>query len=477
MDGIAKILVVDDDSGNADYIGRILANFNHDIYTDPGKALESFSNGGYDLIVTDQKMPEMTGIELIKACREISDDFLGIIISAYTDSDDLIDAVNSNVIHKYIIKPFTPDILIQHVHRSYEMLTLVREKKKLERKLREDNVRLSIENSMLQNSASEYGLNRIAGHSEKILALKERISTYANSNSSVLITGETGTGKELVAMAMHELSMRRTKPFIKINCTTLSSGLVESELFGYEKGSFTGAGQEKKGFFEAADGGTIFLDEIGDLALDVQPKLLRVIQFGTFYPVGGRKEKHTDVRIIAATNSNLEEAVKSGKFRKDLYHRLNVLRLRIPSLREHKEDIPEIFEKLMTREYGSERFLSFTKDALEMLTESSFNGNVRELETYMHRLELICKDDRLVDAEILREVLEPVQDLYGESSENKPDLTDHDLKAELESMEKEKIEKALMENGYNITKTAGALGLSRQGLHNKLKRYRISRRH
>ncbi len=475
MDKRARILIVDDDPGNADYISRILQNFKIQSYTEPLKALSAFKSGEYDLVISDQKMPGLTGTNLIKACKEHSEDFYSIIISAYTDSDDLIDAVNSNSIYKYIIKPFTPDILLQHVHRAYESLCLLREKNKLERKLQEDNIRLNAENRRLKESESDFGTDRLAGDSPGLLEVKERVETYSNSESSVLITGETGTGKELVAMAIHELSIRNTKPFIKINCTTLSQSLIESELFGHERGAFTGAGQYKKGFFEIANGGTIFLDEIGDLSLEVQPKLLRILQFGTFYPVGGREEKYTDVRIIAATNTNLEDSVKKGKFRGDLFHRLNILRLRIPPLRDRKSDIPVIFRKLFRKEYHGSEDISLEPEAVDLLINYPFPGNVRELETYVHRIQLINGAHNRITANLVKKVLEPVPSdtLYPHYDDN---YEEKNLKSGVEHMEKEQIVKALEENNFNITKTADYLGISRQGLHNKIKRYQIPRR-
>ncbi len=475
MDKTAKILIVDDDPGNMDYVARILANFQIESYTNPKKALASFRKDKYDLIITDQKMPEMTGINLIKSCKEHSNDFFSIIISAYTESDDLIDAVNSNSIYKYIIKPFSPNILLQHVHRAYESLCLLREKNKLEQKLQEDNVRLNTENKRLKESGSEFGTNRLAGDSPELLGVKERIETYANSDSSVLITGETGTGKELVAQAIHDLSMRSTKPFIKINCTTLSQNLIESELFGHEKGAFTGAGQYKKGFFETANGGTIFLDEIGDLSLEIQPILLRILQFGTYFPVGGREEKYTDVRIITATNTNLEDSVRNGKFRKDLFHRLNILRLRIPPLRDRKSDIPIILKKLLNREYSGFEDISLEKGAIELLFNQPFPGNVRELETYVHRIQLINGSCSRITTGMVKQVLEPeTSSTTHLQSYNNPE--NNNLKSGIENMEKEQIIKALEENNYNITKAANHLGISRQGLHNKIKRYQIPKR-
>jgi DNA-binding NtrC family response regulator len=469
---VPRILVIDDDPGNADYVARILSNFQVDVLTDPLKAQQQFKSKKYDLLVSDQKMPALSGVDLIKACNIVSEDFLGLIISAYTDSNDLIDAVNSNLIYNYIIKPFTPDILLQHVHRAYESLCLLREKSILEQKLQSENERLMVENNKLRQSDNEYGLNRLSGTSIPVLELKERISTYALSDSNILITGETGTGKELVAQAVHELSLRAPWPLIKINCTTLSSTLIESELFGYEKGSFTGADQSKKGFFEVADKGTIFLDEVGDLPLDFQPKLLRILQFGTFFPVGGREEKYSDVRIIAATNIELEGAVKKGRFREDLYHRLNRLRLRVPPLRERKEDIPELFKKIYEREYGFEKSPLLQEEALSVLMQYSFPGNVRELETYIHRLVLETGNNGRITAAMLKKVLEPAD--KSDPQQNEFVISGvQSLKQDIEFIERSTIEQTLKNHNYNITRTAETLGLSRQGLHNKLKKYHL----
>ena len=470
MNESIKILIVDDDAANADYVARILDNFELDVVLEPIKALELFSEKKYDLVISDQKMPVLSGLNLLKRCNEVTGDFQGIIISAYTDAEDLIDAVNSNIIYKYIIKPFFPETLLQHVHRAYEALKLKREKEKLEQMLHKENMRLRKENSRLKSSEKEYGTERLAGSSREMTGLKEQIRTYAASDSSVLITGETGTGKELVGEAVHELSEREEQPFLKINCTTLSASLIESELFGHEKGAFTGADKYKKGFFETADGGTIFLDEIGDIPVELQPKLLRILQFGTFYPVGGRAEKKVNVRIIAASNRDLEDAVSDGSFREDLYHRLNRLRLKVPPLRERRQDIPVIFRVLYKKE--CEKSPELTPEALQVLSSYSYPGNVRELETYIHRLLLVNPYNEVINEEMLMRVMDTGA---GTVSVQTGTVDSDILKHDVENLERDRIRRSLEKYNYNITKTADSLGLSRPGLHNKMKRYGLSK--
>jgi DNA-binding NtrC family response regulator len=494
-----RILIVDDEIGNANYVHRILRDYDTSVHSNSTKALAKFRESTFDIVIADQKMPSMTGIELIQACRDSNDDFLGIIISAYTDSEDLVDAVNSNLIHKYIVKPFAPEVLLQHVMRTAEVLRLRRDKATLERKLHEENRMLSVENEHLKGG--RYGCDRLLGNSPIMRRVRDRIRTFAVSASCVLITGDSGTGKELAARAIHEESPRMGKPLILLNCSAISAGIFESELFGHAKGAFTGAEARKEGFFQLADGGTLCLDEIGDMPLDLQPKVLRAIQFGTFYPVGSRTECTVDVRIVAATNRNIENRVAAGEFRDDLYHRLNVLRIHLPPLRERKEDILILLDHLLRKNGRPDFTGTLSPEVEQQLRELPLQGNVRELETIAERIALMVGPGERLTAEVLRDLTggtvlpDPIDDVErrrqdrdsggggprrGLTVEEASELDvkelfegreTFDLKAYLEEIERTLVFEAFERHGGNITQTAEYLSLSRQGLKKMLSRY------
>ncbi|RKX77970.1 MAG: hypothetical protein DRP87_07710 [Spirochaetes bacterium] len=369
-------------------------------------------------------MNYFTGLELVKQIREVRNDLIALIISAYTDTDDLIDAVNSNLIYKYIVKPFSHDFLLQNVFRAEEHLRVRREKEELENILRQNNARLLEENRRLAGDADIY-LDRFVGFAPKIKQIKDRVRIYASYDQSVLISGETGTGKELLARAIHRLSPRSGRPFLTINCSTLPENLLESEMFGYEKGAFTGADSRKKGLFSVAHGGTILLDEISDLPLRLQPKLLRVLRFGTFFPVGSTREETVDVRIISATNKDVKKEIPKGSFRKDLFYRINTLQIHIPPLRERKEDIFPILESFAVKR--GIVLPRFSLKAKEMLLSYSYPGNVRELENILEKLHLFSSDHgiEIISGDLLAEVMgeETKKNYYPETALTKAVLS------------------------------------------------------
>ena len=472
-----KIIVVDDESANVTYLRRVLQNYETEAFVDPMDALDYCRGNDFDLIIADQKMPGLSGIDLIKQIQHAKNDFLGIIISAYTDSGDLIDAVNSNVIYKYIVKPFTPDSLLQNVHRADENLSLQREKRRLEEQLRVQNEALRKENLQLK-TRTEQGLDSFIGYHPKIERIKSLSRMYALSEEPLLLTGETGTGKELIARGVHAMSSRWNGRFIALNCSAFSEQLLESEFFGYEKGAFTGAIRNKSGLVEEAEGGTLFLDEIGDFPPSFQSKILRFIQFGTFFPVGSTKEKQVNVRIIAATNRHLDRDVERGIFRKDLFYRLSSLRIAIPPLRERKEDILPLIEYIADkRKYNLPRF---EENGLNFLLQYSFPGNVRELEGLLEKLNLHAAVHRTeaISASLIREILTRgmQEDEFAsvpllstaEPTEVVPEEGDFDLQEYLNAVQKSVITRKLSCNRGNISKTARELHLSRQGLKNKM---------
>lgn len=489
-----QVCIVDDILENAKYVRRVLKDYSVILFTDPHKALQHCAENNFDILITDQKMPGLTGLDLVRAIRSRKTDFVTIVISAYTDSEDLIDAVNSNVIYKYVVKPFSPSVLLQHVHRAAEHLTLSRKNDRLQQALRKQH-RILVEESRGDRSGSESIFDVFTGDDPAMRRTQELTQLYAVSDEPVIITGETGTGKELLARVIHAFSPRRNKPFLPLNCSAFQESILESELFGYERGAFTGADRPKRGLMEAADGGTLFLDEIGDLPVTLQPKLLRSLQFGTFIPVGGTTEKRVDVRVVSATNKNLRQLVERGLFREDLYYRINAFHVHLPPLRKRRRDILAIMGRIA--DSRGIRMPDLSSEAREMLLAHAFPGNVRELQSVLERLSLAIRGDgdQPVSGDIMRAAVDPegtflegleqeyaAQDPAGLHAANgrnsaPPNLGDIapgetlDLNARLETYRENVIRQVFQQEGGNISRTARRLAMSRQGLKNKLREF------
>ncbi|WP_455381745.1 sigma-54-dependent transcriptional regulator [Salinispira pacifica] len=484
------VCIVDDIRENARYVERILTEYTTHVFDDAESALEFCSQNPFDVIVADQKMPRLTGIELIMKLREKKDDFAALLISAYTDSDDLIDAVNSNLIYKYVVKPFSPHVLLQHVNRAVEWLRLSRTNQRLQEQLLLQN-RLLMEENQALRSGNQPIFDVFTGTHQSIKRVRELTQLYAGTNEPVLISGETGTGKELLARVVHTLSERREKPFVPLNCSAIQESILESELFGYEKGAFTGATRDKKGIFQAANGGTIFLDEIGDLPLALQPKLLRVLQFGTFIPVGGVKEVTVDIRVISATNKDLDQQVERGLFREDLLYRINAFHIGLPPLRERATDLMAIIERITASRHIV--LPDFTPEGLKLLENYPFPGNIRELGNIIERLDVLCRSQGVtaIDAEMVRRVAESRNRFSGGSlaeanNHNGTFLKENrlripapgeiiDLSNSIDRARRDIIAAVFEQEGSNISRTALRLGMSRQGLKNSLKSYGLIR--
>jgi len=402
-------------------------------------ALAILQEREFDLIVTDVRLPDGNGMDIL---RDLKDTPV-IIMTAFGTIRDAVEAMKLGAFD-YITKPFSLEEFLLLVERAIEF-----------RDMKLENRRLR------QNLSNCYGLPSIIGESPSIKALISQIEKIANSDSTVLIYGESGTGKELVATTIHYLSKRRDKPLIKINSAAIPEGLVESELFGYEKGAFTGALKRKPGRFELANGGTLFLDEVGDLPLSAQAKLLRVIQERSFERVGGTETVNVDVRLIAATNKNLLEEVKKGRFREDLYYRLNVIPIMIPPLRERREDIPLLIEHFL-KKYNSRlgKEVRLSKEALDALLSYDYPGNVRELENIIERV-VVLSTDGVIKKEDLPFVSDKGEDRLVTLSEVS------------QRAEKEYIEKVLRLTGGNKTRAAELLGISRKTLWEKMNTYGI----
>ena len=385
---MSKILVIEDDSTMREGMCYSLRKEGHEVSSakDGKEGLLLGKKGNFDLVITDYRMEPMSGLEVLDEIKKINPETAVVLITAYGTMELAVKAMNRGA-SDCVSKPLSLE----------EFRTRIR--KVLENKaIREENQRLGEENQYLRTQVSQqYNFGRIIGHSKPMQLIFDQIRKIAPTDSSVLISGESGTGKELIAHSIHNFSPRQEKSFIKVNCGALAEGLLESELFGHEKGAFTNAIKQKRGKFELADGGSIFLDEIGDISENVQVKLLRVLQEKEIDRVGGEQTKKVDVRIIAATNRNLFELVQKGKFREDLYYRLNVIPLDLPPLRHRKDDIPLLVDHFLKKK-GAEMKKPISKmspQTLEALQEYDWPGNIRELENLIERALVLCDRDEI----------------------------------------------------------------------------------
>ncbi|MCK5404209.1 MAG: sigma-54-dependent Fis family transcriptional regulator [Desulfobulbaceae bacterium] len=443
-----RILIVDDEFSVRDSLQAWFKDEGYTVDTaESGKeALAKLTEQEWDIFFLDLKMPGMTGLELQKKIREIRPDSTIIIITAYASVESAVEAMHNGA-YDYLSKPFDPDYLALLVRNILER-----------KKLKEETT------SLKKALNGVYTAKEIIGESAGIKKMMEDIEAVADVESTVLILGESGTGKELVARAIHSNSRRRYAPIVTINCGALPESILESELFGHEKGAFTGAQYARKGKFEMADGGTIFLDEIGNVSPKIQMELLRVLEDKKFTRLGGNKEISADFRTIAATNRNLEEAMQEGDFRNDLYYRLNVFVIKIPPLRERKTDIPllaEHFLNVYTRQMNKP-LAGISKKAMDALVGHEWPGNVRELENAIERAVVICKE---------REIQPTDFPLSGRSVAEEGILDD----SSLEAMQKQHIVKVLEQTGWNISRAAVALQIDRVTLYNKINKYKLKK--
>jgi len=445
-----NILVVEDGQSQREMLRDFLAGEGHTVAgaEDGDAAIRQVMEGHFDLLLLDFKMPGMNGIEVLKKIKGINPEISVVMMTAYGTIETAVDAMKLGAVD-YIAKPIDLDELIILVGRIAERQILLRENEILRKKLWKKEV------SAGQIIYKDPGM-------EEIVNMAGRV---ASSRTTVLIQGESGTGKEVFARLIHATSPRSAKPMIVVNCGAIPETLLESELFGHEKGAFTGATARRIGRFEEADGGTLFLDEIGELSPPVQVKLLRFLQEREFQRLGGNQTIRADVRIISATNRNLEERVKEGAFREDLYYRLNVVSMTVPPLRDRRGDIPLLIE-YFTKRFSSEndkKIEGLSSEAMDTLLKYDYPGNVRELENIIERAVVIARD-RVIS----------VKDLpFGAIS---PDhFTEQKggglLKDEIESLERTRIEEALEETGNNQTRAAELLGITERTLRYKLKKY------
>lgn len=434
-----NILIVDDDVHILELLQRHLQSWNYHVFKaiSVKEAVTILKDTQVDLLITDLKMPEVDGFELIKFVSEHYPKMPKLVITGYPSVQDSLAAIKSGVID-YLTKPFTKDEL----------------KSALDKALRLSSNKKVVAKPASENRNEAYG--EIIGNSEKINGVIQIIERVKDNKATVFIKGESGTGKELVARAIHYQGKFSRAPFIAVNCGAIPENLLEAELFGYVKGAFTGADNNRDGFFQAANGGTIFLDEIGNASLAVQSRLLRVLQEKEVVKVGATKSEKIDVRIIAATNSDLKEMIQKHTFREDLFYRLTVVEIEIAPLRERKDDIPLLVDKFLFK-YGVEykdRFLKITPEALGILNRYDWPGNIRELENIVQRAVIMC--DKIIDIEHLPAHLK--YSLNIPSGELVP----------LKVIEKQYIEKVLRATGNNKTKAAEILGIDRKTIRQKL---------
>ena len=446
-----NILIVDDEKSIRETLKIIFNNLNYKVFTaqDGFEAINIIKSNIIDIMVTDLRMPLMDGIELMQQALNIDSSIETIFISAYADIKAAVKVVKMGAFD-YIEKSFSTDELIFTIEKAIEL-----------RKLKEEN------RSLRRRIEGKYNYDGVIAKSEAMQKIIDMVSRVANSKANILLTGESGVGKDVMANYIHKRSNRAENSFIVINCGAIPENLIESELFGHEKGSYTGADRMGKGKFELADKGTIFLDEIGELPLHAQVKFLRVLQEKQIYRIGSEKSISVDVRIIAATNKNLSEEVEKGNFREDLYYRLNVVNLEIPPLRDRKDDIPVLAEYFLmefSKDYDK-KIKYFEVEALNYLMDYEWKGNVRELKNVIERSVLVANDEEelLLKNHLPKEITG--LDLNDDINDNKEKT--------LADYEKMIIENTLKRYEGNKTKTAEVLGIKRQTLYNKLKDYNL----
>jgi two-component system response regulator HydG len=457
---MSKVLLIEDDETMRDGMSQLLKRLGHQVSSASNgpEGLDILRKGEFDLLITDYKMKEMNGLEVLEQAKSIDEDLDAILITAYGTVDIAVQAMEKGSAD-YINKPFSVDEFKIRIGKVLKF----REASQAKQRLGEENKYLRDEIDI------QYNFGEIVGASESMLKVFEKIEKVARSDSSVLICGESGTGKELVARAIHFQSDRKDGPFVRVNCGALAEGVLESELFGHEKGSYTGATKRRRGRFELANKGTIFLDEIGDIPLQTQIKLLRVLQERELERVGGEETINVDVRVIAASNKDLMAMVESGDFREDLYYRLNIIPLELPPLRERLEDIPMLVEHFLNKKSAqlNKKAPRVSEKAMKEMMRYSWPGNVRELENLIERAVVLSESDEIG--------LNDLPILLGDPNRTTLRLFKEDLPLveALEDLERELIARALEKSRGVKTEAARILGLKTSALYYKLEKYNM----
>ncbi len=446
----ANILIVEDDSKMRNTLKEIMTRegYSVDCAESGEAALAKLTKTNFDLVITDLRLPGIDGMEVLRTIRRTSSGTNVVIITAYATVDTAVEAMKEGA-EDYIAKPFNLEEIRLIVKKVLDKKALLDDNKLLRSQLKK-----------------KYSFGNLVGNSEPMIDVYKTIERIKDAKATVLVLGETGTGKELVARAIHFNSIRSEKPFLPVNCAALAESLLESELFGHAKGAFTGAIRDKRGVFETADGGTVFLDEIGDISLRLQQILLRVLENGEIQPVGSTARRKVDVRIVAATNKNLSDMIKEGSFRADLYYRLNVITLKLPSLRERREDIATLAGYFL-KKYSAENrkdISDITKEALHLLERHVWPGNVRELENVVERATLLESTDTIT-AESLPD---NIRNVDGKEST----AVDQDLQT-LEEVSRSYIETVLEKTRGNKARASEILGINRTSLWRMIQRLKL----
>lgn len=456
MSLFATILIVDDDNNTREGLKQFLEASDYEVITakDGAEGFEKFKSERPDIILTDVRMPVLTGTELLQKVVAENTRTQVILLTAYAAVDDAVKAMKNGAFY-YLTKPVNLEELDFLIKKALRSKSLQDENEELRKELYRE----------------KFETGNIVAESAKMKDVLKTVDQIAKSNATVLIEGPSGSGKELLAHRMHTESPRAHKPFIAVHCASLTDSLLASELFGHEKGAFTGANERKVGRFERAHEGTLFLDEIGEISAETQVKLLRVLQEREFERVGGTKTIKIDVRLICATNKNLQEEVKAGRFREDLYYRLNVINLKVPSLKERKEDIPVLVNSFV-KEYSrvnNKHIKWVTDEALERLKNYAWPGNVRELKNIVERMVVLCDSEKI-------DIVNLPEDISGAVTQEKPDglrQTENNANRQLEDVEKEFIIVKLKEANGNKSLAAKKLGISRRTLYRKIEEYHL----
>lgn len=442
-----SILVVDDEKNILKVISASLKKENYTVDTAKSaeEAISKFDRGDFDLIISDHRLPGMSGTELLNYVKAKDPDMPFLVLTAYGTIEKAVEAMKKGA-YIYLTKPVNVDSLIIHAREAIEKRELLLENRSLKREL-----------------AERYSFENILGKSRVMQEVFSTIQKVSHTDVSVLITGESGTGKELVAKAIHYTSARASAPFVAIDCTTIPIDLMEAELFGYEKGAFTCAYTQKTGLLETAHNGTIFFDEIGDLDLYLQKKLLRFYQEREFHRLGGKKTIKVDVRILAATNRNIDEAIKKGDFREDLFYRLNVITINMPPLRERKDDMPLLSKHFLDsfNKKFSKNIRGFDSSVIDIFMDYGWPGNVRELENVIERAVVLCPYDTITPNYIPKKLTDVIKENTVSNLDGR--------ELNLQEIEKKIILAALDKSGWNQSKAALILGISRKQLRTKMK--------
>ena len=465
------ILVVDDEPAILESIELTLGD-DYRVLTalSARAALDVLEREEVSLVIADQVMPQMNGAELLERAVAIQPRAVRMMLTGYADVNAIVRAINAGKIYRYIQKPWEPDQLRLDVKTALEAYRLTAENAQLAGALAIANEKLRAENLYLRQQVQRAAaFDQLVGNSGAMQRVFDVMQKVAQTDATVLVTGETGTGKDLVARAIHYAGARKERRFVAQNCGALPDTLLESELFGHKRGAFTGAHADKKGLFEIADGGTIFLDEIGETEPGMQVRLLRVLQDGEIRPLGSSDVKRVDVRIIAATNRDLKKLVEQGRFREDLLYRLRVVEIRIPALRERREDVPALAHHFLDRANAKMRraLEGFSNAAMDRLCAHQWNGNVRELENEIQRAVALAGDEKLIGAEMLSEHVRGPAPAQAAKGVALPAETN--LNRALEALQAAMIQDALKAAG-NITRAAERLGIPRQSLQKMVKR-------